>query len=562
MVFQVVMRQWMNEKQLKLWCGFNTLQNSASITLIWELIDMGNEPNAYLLGGGIGSLAAAAFMIRDDGFCGENIFILEVKPVLGGSMDGAGNPTDGYSLRGGRMLTTDNYECTWDLFKSIPSLNSPGKSVFDETMEFNQQHKSNSMARLVDRRRGKVPVSSMGFSMANRQELLKLTQAGEAELGASCITDWLSPEFFETEFWYMWVTTFAFQPWHSAVEFKRYLHRFMLEFTRIETLGGVKRTIYNQYDSLILPLKSWLATQNVHFVLDCQVMDLERTTAKGKLVVTGIHYQQSGESKTISVKDGDLVFLQNGSMTDASSLGSMTSAPKKLTKQDCTSWNLWEKLAAENPDFGNPAAFNSSIAESCWESFTVTLKNPKFFDKILEFSGNQAGTGGLITFKDSNWLMSIVLAYQPHFINQPADVQVFWGYALLPDRVGNFVPKPMDECNGEEILRELCGHLRFDLDIVESANCIPCRMPYITSMFMPRLRSDRPLPIPHSSKNLAFISQFVEIPDDVVFTVEYSVRAAQMAVYEFLSIDRPIPPISPHDKSLHVQFEALVKAFK
>jgi oleate hydratase len=291
-------------------------------------------------------------------------------------------------------------------------------------------------------------------------------------------------------------------------------------------------------------------------------MDLERTTAKGKLVVTGIHYQQSGESKTISVKDSDLVFLQNGSMTDASSLGSMTSAPKKLTKQDCTSWSLWEKLAAENPDFGNPAAFNSSIAESCWESFTVTLKNPQFFDKILQFSGNQAGTGGLITFKDSNWLMSIVLAYQPHFINQPADVQVFWGYALLPDRVGNFVPKPMDECNGEEILRELCGHLRFDLDIVESANCIPCRMPYITSMFMPRLRSDRPLPIPRSSKNLAFISQFVEIPDDVVFTVEYSVRAAQMAVYQFLGIDRQIPPITPHDKSLRVQFEALIKAFK
>jgi len=126
--------------------------------------------------------------------------------------------------------------------------------------------------------------------------------------------------------------------------------------------------------------------------------------------------------------------------------------------------------------------------------------------------------------------MSIVLTYQPHFINQPADVQVFWGYILFGDpygglrlRVGDFVPKPMSEFNGEEILRELCGHLRFDLDTVESANCIPCRMPYITSMFIPRLRSDRPLPIPGSSKNLAFISQFVEIADGVVFTVEYSV---------------------------------------
>jgi oleate hydratase len=487
---------------------------------------MNKDFNAYLLGGGIGSLAAAAFMIRDGGLPGKNIFVLEAKPIMGGSLDGAGNPVDGYSLRGGRMLTTDNYECTWDLYKSIPSLSVSGKTVFDETADFNEQHKSNSMARLVDSRRAKVPVSSMGFSMQNRKELLELSLADEDKLGASCITDWLSPEFFETEFWDMWVTTFAFQPWHSAVEFKRYLHRFMLEFTRIETLGGVKRTVYNQYDSLVCPLQNWLTAQEVNFLPDCKVTDLDYSNESGKLIVTGIHYRQKDESKTISVKDRDLVFLQNGSMTDASSLGSMTSAPKKLTKQDCNSWDLWEKLAAGNPDFGNPSAFNSSIAESCWESFTVTLRNPTFFDKVTEFSGNQPGTGGLITFKDSNWLMSIVLAYQPHFANQPADVQVFWGYALFPDRVGNFVPKPMSECNGEEILQELCGHLRFDLDTVASANCIPCRMPYITSMFMPRLRTDRPLPIPHSSKNLAFVSQFVEIPDDVVFTVEYSVRAA------------------------------------
>jgi oleate hydratase len=120
----------------------------------------------------------------------------------------------------------------------------------------------------------------------------------------------------------------------------------------------------------------------------------------------------------------------------------------------------------------------------------------------------------------------------------------------------------MAECNGAELLQELCGHLRFDLDTMESANCIPCRMPYITSMFMPRMPGDRPLPVPSGSRNLAFISQFVEIPDDVVFTVEYSVRAAQMAVYELLGIKRKIPPVTPHDKSVRTEFEALIKAFK
>ncbi len=522
------------------------------------------RPNkkAWLVGGGIGSMAAAAFMIRDGGMAGKNISILEANPILGGSLDGAGNAEDGYSLRGGRMLTTDNYECMWDLFKTIPSLTQAGQSVFEETVAFNTRHKPNSMARLVDSRRAKVPVASMGFSMHDRAELLKLATTDEEILGSSRITDWLSPNFFETEFWYMWVTTFAFQPWHSAVELKRYLHRFMLEFTRIETLAGVKRTVFNQYDSLVLPLQAWLKARDVQFVMDCLVTDLDHEPDAALFVVTGIRCRRAGKSDLIAVGADDLVFFQNASMTDASSLGSMTSAPNALTKKDSGGWTLWETIAQGRPAFGNPAVFNSSIAQAYWHSFTVTLKSPQFFDQIRDFSGNEAGTGGLITFKDSNWLMSIVLAHQPHFINQPENVRVFWGYALFPDRIGNFVAKSMAECTGEEILRELCGHLRFDPETVEDANCIPCRMPYITSMFMPRLRSDRPRPVPQGSKNFAFVSQFVEIESDVVFTVEYSVRAAQMAVYELLQIDRPIPPVTPHDTSLKVQFDAVMKAFK
>jgi oleate hydratase len=170
------------------------------------------QPKAYLVGGGIGSLAAAAFMIRDGGLPGGNITILEAAPIMGGSLDGGGDPAAGYSMRGGRMLTTDNYECTWDLYKSIPSLNNIGQTVFDETVEFNKAHQANSMARLVDCRRAKVPVASMGFSMEDRIELLKLSRTDEDTLAASCITDWLSPAFFKTEFWYMWSTTFAFNP--------------------------------------------------------------------------------------------------------------------------------------------------------------------------------------------------------------------------------------------------------------------------------------------------------------------------------------------------------------
>jgi oleate hydratase len=516
---------------------------------------------AYFIGSGIGSLAGAAFLIRDGGITGSDITIIEKQLPLGGSLDGARLADGSYSLRGGRMLTTDHYECTWDLLSSIPDATHPNQSIRDETIAFNKDHVAHSMARLVDRNRHKVDVSTMGFSMQDRIELVRLTEASEEKLGNSRITDWLSPPFFSTNFWFMWQTTFAFQPWHSAVELKRYLHRFMSEFPRIETLAGVKRTALNQYDGIVRPLTKWLESHGVNLASGTDVTDMTIATEQGKHRVTQLTLEHDGQIRNIDIADGDLVFLQNGSMTDATSLGSQDAPPPRLTKQDSQGWTLWEKIAAGRPEFGNPAAFNASIPESCWESFTVTCRNTRFFDAMQSFSGNEAGTGGLVTFKDSNWLMSVVLYHQPHFLNQPDDVQVFWGYALHPDRIGNFVAKPMSECGGADILKELCGHLNFDTSLFSNATCVPCRLPYITSMFMPRHKSDRPLPVPSSSKNLAFISQFVEIPDDVVFTVEYSVRAAQMAVYQLLGITRAIPPITRHDKSIRVLIETVEKAF-
>ena len=451
--------------------------------------NMTSKSKACRIGGGIGSLAAAAFMIRDGNLPGRNISILESAPILGGSLDAAGDAERGYSM-------------------------------------------------------------------------LKFSQASEEILRASRITSDRSPGFFETSFWHMWSTTFAFQPWHSAVEFKRYLLRFMLEFSGIETLAGVKRTIYNQYDSLAVLLQRWLVDQGIHFVTDCRVTEIGHKTEEEKFVVTSLQSAHAGQPLLITVDDGVLVFLQSGSMTDASSLGSMSTAPAKRTKAYSGGWPLWECLASGRPQFGRPEVFNSSIAQVWWESFTVTVKDPAFFNQMAQFSGNEAGTGGRVTFKDSNWLLSVVLAFQPHFANQPACVQVFWGYALFPDRIGNFVAKSMAECNGAEILEELCGHLHFDPETFATANCIPCRMPYITSMFMPRIESDRPYPVPPGSKNLAFVSQFVEIPEDVVFTVEYSVRAAQMAVYELMGVERKVPIVTPHAKSRLAQFEALLKAFK
>jgi oleate hydratase len=523
---------------------------------------MTDTRKAYFVGGGIGALAGAAFMIRDAGFHGADISIFETERKLGGSLDAGGSASSGYAMRGSRMMTTENFECTWDLFKSIPSLSGPGKSVFDETIEFSEKVKWNAKARLVDRNRAVADVSSMGFSMANRVELLRLSEATEERLENTRITDWLSADFFSTTFWHLWSTTFAFQPWHSALEFKRYMHRFIVSFSRIEKLSGVKHPVYNHYHSMVCPLETWLRKRGVRFLTDTTVTDFDLEEIDGKTTVLGIHLERCGMKEILPVRPDDPVFFQNASMTDASSWGSMTAPPDHLTKSDSCGWALWEKLAEGRPDFGNPHAFNSNVAESKWFSFTVTLTDPKFFQQIELFTGNAPGTGGIITLKDSSWLMSIVLYHQPHFLDQPDNVHVFWGYALHPDRVGDFVAKPMSDCNGREILRELCGHLNFEPEIFADGNCIPCRMPYITSQFMPRARRDRPLPVPETSRNLAFVSQFVELPKDTVFTIEYSIRAAQMAVYELMKVERAIPPVTPYDESFEVKLNALLKAFK
>ena len=497
----------------------------------------------YIIGSGIASMASAAYFIRDGGIKGDQIYIFEEMAVAGGSLDGSGNKDEGYVLRGGRMLNF-SYLCTYDLLSFIPSLNDPEVSVLSEINAFNKKIKSHSLARVVENGIP-VDVNDMGFSNKDRLDLVELQVVTEEYLETKSIQDWFEPAFFKTNFWYMWATMFAFQPWHSAVEFKRYLNRFIHEFERINTLEGVERTPYNQYDSMVRPLTKWLIEEGVHFEMDAEVTDLDFRMSIDQLVVEQIHYTQAAEKKEIFLSEEDLVLVTAGSMTADSSLGSMHHPPVLNRNTKGGSWDLWENIAKECPEFGRPSVFNSRMQESLWESFTVTCKGTQFFDLMEAFSGNKAGTGGLVTIKDSNWLMSIVLAYQPHFIGQPEYVTVFWGYGLFPGKEGNFVKKKMVDCTGEEIMIELISHLRFEMHLdvlLETANCIPCLLPYITSQFLTRTIGDRPLVVPKISKNLAFIGQFAEVPLDVVFTVEYAVRTAQTAVYELLDLKKkPIP---------------------
>ncbi len=517
------------------------------------------ERKAYMVGGGIASLAAAVFLIRDAKMPGENIYIIEKTPVNGGCLDGSGDPENGYLLRGGRMFE-EHYEATWDLLGSIPSLDDPEKTILDEVVEFNKEYVGSSKCRLVGTPGKKVDFSKYQLTFRHLNEMNELIMTPEERLGGITIEQWFSKDFFETNFWYFWATMFAFQPWHSVAEMRRYMLRFMHLVPGLNRIEGVKRTPYNQYDSIILPIQKWLKERGVNFIMGTKVVDVEITERDGRKYITKLYTKGQNGDGAIEVGEKDLVFITLGSMVDNSTYGDLDHPPV-LNRGEGDSWRLWRKLVEKDPSLGNPDVFAGDIDKTKWESFTITFRGDKFLKMLEEFTGNRTGTGGLVTFKDSSWLMSIVAFRQPHFRNQPEDVTVLWGYGLFVDKEGDYIKKPMSQATGREIFLELLYHLGW-LDkkdeLMESViNVRTAMMPYITAHFMPRKPGDRPPVIPENYANLALMGQYVEVPGECVFTVEYSVKSAMMGVYGLLDLGREVPPAHTPYQEVPVLLKAI-----
>lgn len=163
------------------------------------------------------------------------------------------------------------------------------------------------------------------------------------------------------------------------------------------------------------------------------------------------------------------------------------------------------------------------------------------------FSGRVV-TGGIVTARDSKWLMSWTVNRQPHFKQQPKDQIVVWVYSLFVDVPGDYVKKPMQECTGEEITQEWLYHMGVPVEDIselaaDAAKTVPVMMPYVTSFFMPRQAGDRPGVVPDGAVNFAFLGQFAETTRDCIFTTEYSVRTGMEAAYSLLGIERGVPEV-------------------
>lgn len=519
--------------------------------------------HCYLVGSGIGSLAAACFLIRDAQMPGKNIHILEEMDILGGACDGIKDPTKGFIIRGGREME-NHYECLWDLFRSIPSLEIPNASVLDEFYWLNKADPNFSYCRVIEKCGQDAHTDDkFGLTEKAKKEIINLYLADDAELYNKKISDYFTDETFNTNFWIYWRTMFAFENWHSALEMKLYLHRFIHHIKGLPDLSALKFTKYNQYESLILPMVAYLKRNGVDFQLDTRVTNVIFDISADAKVAKQIQLVKKGQIGEIDLGADDYVLITNGSCTENSSIGDNNTVPSFNTTIDGC-WQLWKNIARQSKEFGNPDKFIANPELTYWESATVTLLDKKVAPYIEKISrrdpyAGKVVTGGIVSIKDSNWLMSYTLNRQPHFKSQPKDQLVVWVYALFGDKPGNYVKKNMRDCTGIEITKEWLYHLGVPTDQIDdiathSCICNPCMMPYITAFFMPREAGDRPLVVPNGAKNFGFLGQFVDIfafdrvnypnhPEDTVFTTEYSVRTAMEAVYTLFNVDRGVPEV-------------------
>lgn len=508
--------------------------------------------SAYIVGSGLAGLASAIFLIRDGQMPGENIHIFEELSLAGGSMDGIYNESRGYIIRGGREMEA-HFETLWDLFRSIPTLENPEISVLDEFYWLNKEDPSYSKTRVIEKC-GKQLENDGELTLSRKaiDEMLKLVLTSESQLDDVKINEVFSDEFFESNFWLYWSTMFAFEPWASAMEMRRYLLRFVQHVGTLKDMSALKFTKFNQYESLVKPMIHYLEGHNVHFQYDTVVNNIIVNRSDSQKIATEIQLTESGQTKVLPLTIDDLVIVTNGSITESTTYGD-TEHPAPQEHEVGQSWQLWENIAKQDTSFGRPWKFYRNVPVANWvNSTTLTFSDDQVVPFLESITGKDPHSGsivtsGPITIRDSNWLLGISISRQPHFEQQKDNELIVWLYGLFSDLPGNYIPKKITDCTGREICEEFLYHIGVPKnkisEIAATVKAVPTNMPYITSYFMPRAAGDRPKVVPDGSANLAFVGNFAETERDTVFTTEYSVRTAMEAVYQLLDVDRGIPEV-------------------
>jgi oleate hydratase len=517
------------------------------------------KKSAYIIGTGLAGLTAAFYLVRDGQMPGNHIHLLEKLELAGGSCDGYKDVHKGFYMRGGREMD-NHFEIMWDVFRDVPSIETPNVSVLDEYYWLNKHDPNYSLCRATVNK-GEDAHTDKLFKL-DKDSAMALSQlfiTPEADLEDKKISDVLPESFWETNFWLYWQTMFAFQKWSSALEMKRYLCRYVHHIDGLPDFSALRFTKYNQYESMILPLIEYLKKHDVDVQFGMDVKNVVIEEVDGKKTAKQLIYIKDNEEHSIPLTADDLVFITNGCCTDTSSYGDQTHAPdlSHIVNGQGESWDLWKNIAkqAKHDEYGHPDVFCSDTEATNWMSATVETSNEDIIQHIMNICkrdprAGKVTTGGIVTVKDSvnNWFLSWTINRQPQFRSQNKDTVLVWLYALHTDTEGNYIKKAMRDCTGEEICQEWLYHIGMDeskiKDYSENAcNTTTCFMPYINAFFQPRKNVDRPKVVPEGAVNFAFIGQFAETPRDTIFTTEYSMRTGMESVYTLLNVDRGVPEV-------------------
>lgn len=517
------------------------------------------KKSAYIIGTGLAGLTAAFYLVRDGQMPGNHIHLLEKLELAGGSCDGYKDVHKGFYMRGGREMD-NHFEIMWDVFRDVPSIETPNVSVLDEYYWLNKHDPNYSLCRATVNK-GEDAHTDKLFKL-DKDSAMALSQlfiTPEADLEDKKISDVLPESFWETNFWLYWQTMFAFQKWSSALEMKRYLCRYVHHIDGLPDFSALRFTKYNQYESMILPLIEYLKKHDVDVQFGMDVKNVVIEEVDGKKTAKQLIYIKDNEEHSIPLTADDLVFITNGCCTDTSSYGDQTHAPdlSHIVNGQGESWDLWKNIAkqANHDEYGHPDVFCSNTEATNWMSATVETSNEDIIQHIMNICkrdprAGKVTTGGIVTVKDSvnNWFLSWTINRQPQFRSQNKDTVLVWLYALHTDTEGNYIKKAMRDCTGEEICQEWLYHIGMDeskiKDYSENAcNTTTCFMSYINAFFQPRKNVDRPKVVPEGAVNFAFIGQFAETPRDTIFTTEYSMRTGMESVYTLLNVDRGVPEV-------------------